>query len=169
MKTCKSGLHSYDNNLVRCPECRKINKVKWHKVNAKHQASKMKLYRQQNVDSIKANKKSWHHNNLEHSRDMQLKYKYGISLEQYKQMFTEQSGLCAVCNKPEKAKRLGKIKDLSVDHCHKTGKVRGLLCQSCNIAEGHLKDAETANKLFNYMKKHESLGMDPDEIIAQEE
>ncbi len=59
----------------------------------------------------------------------------GVSPERYIQMNVEQKGLCAICNKID---RFGK--DLSIDHCHKTGKIRGLLCSACNPAIGAFED-----------------------------
>jgi Recombination endonuclease VII len=60
-------------------------------------------------------------------RDKRLRYNYGISLEEYDAMLARQGGVCAICKKkPDK----GKV--LFVDHCHVTGRVRGLLCGKCN-------------------------------------
>ena len=73
---------------------------------------------------------------------------YGLSLDDYGQMVSEQSGLCAICKeKPEK--------DLFVDHCHSTGRVRGLLCSNCNTGIGLLRD-NTATLLaaINYLKEN---------------
>lgn len=64
-----------------------------------------------------------------------LKNKYGLSLEGYEQLFEKQNGLCAICGKREEQNKL-----LAVDHCHETGKVRGLLCSMCNTAIGKLND-----------------------------
>lgn len=58
--------------------------------------------------------------------------RYGITVEQYKEMYKAQNGKCLICGKPEQK--------LHVDHCHETGYVRGLLCGSCNRALGLLKD-----------------------------
>ena len=62
---------------------------------------------------------------------------YGITLQDYYAMRDEQNGQCAICGKHESSfkKRLG------VDHCHKSGKVRGLLCFHCNHAIGKLDDS----------------------------
>jgi hypothetical protein len=61
-----------------------------------------------------------------------LRSKYGITPEDYAEMYVAQDGRCAVC---------GAARDvLSIDHCHATGAVRGLLCRECNIALGLLKD-----------------------------
>lgn len=78
---------------------------------------------------------------------------YGITLEQYKQLETNQRGLCAVCEKPEKFKR-----NLAVDHCHKTGKVRQLLCADCNTSIGKFEDnPELLEKAAAYLRKHAEL------------
>lgn len=64
--------------------------------------------------------------NAEKAREAHLKRTYGITIEDYNRILKEQSGKCAVCGKPPKTMRL------AVDHCHKTGKIRGLLCSYCN-------------------------------------
>lgn len=55
-------------------------------------------------------------------------------------MFDEQGGLCAICERPERTILRGKVRSLSVDHCHTTGLVRGLLCGPCNLGLGGLED-----------------------------
>jgi hypothetical protein len=61
-----------------------------------------------------------------------LRKRYGIDLETYEQLETEQGGKCLICDREPKR--------LCVDHCHETGAVRGLLCQPCNKALGYAKD-----------------------------
>jgi hypothetical protein len=63
---------------------------------------------------------------------------YGISLEQYDDLWIEQAGMCAICHTTNP---LGAGKEFAVDHDHATGKVRGLLCQLCNQGIGHFKDS----------------------------
>lgn len=67
-------------------------------------------------------------------RKHKLKYKYGITLEEYDEMFKDQGKGCKIC--------LNEVK-LYIDHCHVTSKVRGLLCQNCNLVLGHAKDSVT--------------------------
>lgn len=72
-----------------------------------------------------------------------LRRNYDITVEQYQKMLTEQNSKCKICNKPGfKIKESHKLL-LVVDHCHKTGKVRGLLCHNCNRALGLLQDSVT--------------------------
>lgn len=76
-------------------------------------------------------------------RHYNLKYHFGITIDDYNQMVQKQGGLCAICKSPETGTN-GRwemsILQLAVDHNHKTGKVRGLLCRRCNQALGKLED-----------------------------
>ena len=66
---------------------------------------------------------------------------YGLTQEDYTNMLATQNGVCAICKCAETAKsNAGYVKNLAVDHCHVTGKVRGLLCHDCNTGIGKLKD-----------------------------
>jgi hypothetical protein len=90
------------------------------------------------------------------AREKNLRRMYGITAEQYQVMFNAQKGLCAACGKPETAidKRTGTLVNLHVDHDHKTGAVRALLCQGCNIAYGQLgEDPERIQALLRYAEK----------------
>jgi len=69
-----------------------------------------------------------------------LKRKYGITLEEWCAMFDKQNSLCAICNQVGFKLDPASKNLLVVDHCHATGKVRGLLCHNCNRALGLLKD-----------------------------
>jgi hypothetical protein len=69
----------------------------------------------------------------------QIKRKYGITIDDYERMLEDQGGGCAICGEtnPLKGKNY-----LCVDHCHTTGKVRGILCHDCNTGLGKFKDSE---------------------------
>jgi hypothetical protein len=75
--------------------------------------------------------------------DQRLRNSYGIGIEDYNRMLEAQGGVCAICGKPETAKRNGKPRLLAVDHNHHTGKVRGLLCGKCNPMIGYADDDVT--------------------------
>lgn len=70
-------------------------------------------------------------------KSSEIKSKYGITLSEWETMYAAQDGTCAICKKPEDTDRYA---NLAVDHCHDTGKVRGLLCNNCNRALGMFKD-----------------------------
>lgn len=63
--------------------------------------------------------------------------KYGITLSEYLTLLENQHGVCAVCKRPPRGRR----KFLAVDHNHKTGDIRGLLCITCNVGLGALGDS----------------------------
>lgn len=65
-------------------------------------------------------------------RKAALRYNYGISVEDYNRLLAAQNKMCAICDKPSRL--------LVVDHCHRTGVIRGLLCQKCNTFLGRQGD-----------------------------
>ena len=79
-------------------------------------------------------------------RGHQLKYKYGITNKDYDLILKSQNGTCAICDGENSTREKGTHNNksvamaLSVDHNHKTGKVRGLLCNGCNTSLGKFKD-----------------------------
>ena len=79
-----------------------------------------------------------------------LKRKFGITVERYYTMLKEQNGKCAICGS-DKPKGKGRW---HVDHCHKTGEIRGLLCCHCNQALGLFRDnIDTLNSAREYLSK----------------
>jgi len=92
--------------------------------------------------------KKWRKENPEEARMLARRYTYGITDEQFQAMIAAQGSSCAVC--------LGPITEtcLHVDHCHSTGKVRGLLCKKCNFGLGHFKDdAERLRRAADYLEQ----------------
>lgn len=87
-----------------------------------------------------------------------LKRTYGITLDDYNIMLDEQNGVCRLCDKTEARKTNGRTQrmPLFVDHNHKTGQVRGLLCSHCNAGLGMFKeDAELMTRAINYIKEYD--------------
>lgn len=88
-------------------------------------------------------------------KDWDLQRNFGIGLHEYGKMLVSQNGKCAICKQEETEKRNGNIKSLAVDHNHSTGKVRGLLCSSCNTALGKFKeDVEILKNAISYLQSH---------------
>ena len=84
-----------------------------------------------------------------------LSYKYGITLERYGEMFNAQNGRCAICGEENVPMKNGKTRMLGVDHDHQTGKVRGLLCNSCNNLLGYAHDnTEFLTRAIEYLGVH---------------
>lgn len=90
------------------------------------------------------------------NRNYKLKYLFGITEVQYNELYTKQNGVCGICQKPQtpilKGKNKGQVDYLAVDHCHVTGKVRGLLCKHCNTGIGVLgDDAASLERAYKYL------------------
>jgi len=73
---------------------------------------------------------------------------YGLTIGQRNRMLREQHGKCYICKKSEKYKYMGRIMRLSVDHNHKTGKLRHLLCRTCNTMVGYLENSNVPLKRY---------------------
>lgn len=85
----------------------------------------------------------------DYGRSVQLKHCYGITISDYNQIFDNQKGCCAICEKHQSEFQ----HRLSVDHDHKTGKVRKLLCHNCNHGLGNFFDStELLLKAIQYLK-----------------
>lgn len=97
-------------------------------------------YYKEHEDKKKAYQKAYRLLNLEKikikDRFKSLKAKYGITPEVYDAMFKQQNGVCKICKQTER----GRYKNLAVDHNHRTGEVRGLLCRRCNLGLAYLEN-----------------------------
>jgi Recombination endonuclease VII len=90
----------------------------------------------------------------EETKGYALKRYFGLSWEQYEALLSSQGGKCAVCGNGETLIINGKELRLAVDHCHTTGKVRGLLCSKCNQLLGCAKESiEILERAIEYLKK----------------
>ena len=95
-----------------------------------------------------------------------LKRKFGISIDEYEAILKKQNGVCAICRNPEtRPQPSGKPRRLAVDHCHKTGRVRGLLCSNCNTAIGLLNDdPDLITEAAIYLEKHKKAEAPESEV-----
>jgi len=114
----KSTMNS-DGFSSHCRHCQKLMTRAWQA---------------KNLDKIREYQGQWRDANREHSRHLGRKSrafkKYGLSLEEYEKRLGD--GRCDICGKPQKKPGL--------DHCHRTGQLRGVLCHSCNVGIGFFKD-----------------------------
>ena len=133
--TKKDGLHSI------CADC--------HKKNCDRLLEQNPSVR----NARNAKSKAWRQANPEQSRasitNATLRLKYGITLSDYEFMLASQEGGCKVCGLAPTKHRL------HVDHCHATGKVRGLLCQPCNVSIGKMRESpELLRALATYIEEN---------------
>jgi hypothetical protein len=98
---------------------------------------------------VKEKKKAEYKKNPDKFREKELKKNYGITLQDWNNMFEAQEGQCAIC----KTHQCNTGKSFAVDHDHKTGKVRALLCANCNTGLGKFNDnIETLERAVQYLK-----------------
>jgi hypothetical protein len=111
-----------------CKSCFIDWSLDWKKKNPLKVRVNNKVYRKKNSKNLK-----------EIVRRSFLKKSYNLSLEEYKILFEKQKGICAICLKAQSPS----TRQLAVDHDHKTGQIRGLLCTSCNLLLGNAADSKT--------------------------
>jgi len=134
-----------------CKTCDKAKASRWNKANSERHTEHEKSYRESNRDQMRLNKKNYVSSNPRSVKNSGLKFNYGIDINQYDLMKSQQNNCCAICFKNEDELP----RDLCVDHCHKTGKIRKLLCARCNSALGFIDDnVDFANRLHEYLKEH---------------
>lgn len=170
------NLKIIENNRKKCSKCYEIiesinfNKAAHHKDGLKSECKKCEakyhaeLYRKNDTIKLrnkawqKANpdwRKTWQKNDIEKNpekhRNRFLKRTWGITLEQYNNIFSDQGGKCGICKRHQSELK----QTLCVDHCHKTGKIRKLLCGPCNHAIGLLQEnIKTAKSVVAYLQEY---------------
>ncbi len=122
-------------NIISSTEriCRSCELVKsLNEFNKSHKGSQGRQSRCRNCCSLDSHRRN--QSNKDHRRSIKLKNRYGITLIDYKFMEKSQEYCCKICDQEFEEDIM------HVDHCHSTGKVRGLLCPMCNKGLGHFKD-----------------------------
>ncbi len=131
--------------LEKHPEARERNRLrnaKWRKENPQGYLQAAARYRHENPDKLK---------------EYRLKTRFGLTLEDYNKMMALQNNCCAICGEEETARHnfSNNTQRLAVDHCHVTGKIRGLLCMDCNRGLGKFHDdPNRIEKAIEYLKRH---------------
>jgi len=118
--------------------------------------ARVSKYRADNLDKVRAAQRLSKKRRPDVYRNKNLKYQYGITLDDYNRMLVQQNHTCAICHQPETMlhPRSGRVKELAVDHCHSTGTVRGLLCNRCNTTIGLFNDdPETLRAAIAYLER----------------
>jgi hypothetical protein len=159
----------YNSSVKTCTKCKETKSVdlfarsKTHKNGISSWCKKCKsvsgsISTAKNKDHYKQYKQEWHKLNkddperIKYLRNHHLQQTYGISLQEYEQKLALQLNKCLICSKDQSTEKQA----FAVDHCHTTGKIRGLLCCSCNRGIGYLKDStELLSKSIEYLKNYE--------------
>jgi hypothetical protein len=136
-KLAQSREYYYKNRDKRLMQAKK-----WQEANKDKVSGYLKTWRDKNRDKLNKANKDYQRlrRKSKEGKDCYYKYKYNITFDEYSALLEGQNSCCAICKKKPTNKHL------AVDHCHKTGKIRGLLCNSCNRAIGLMKDDITLLK-----------------------
>jgi hypothetical protein len=131
LKTCKvcgveKNISDFYTGRKDCKECKNAAAKQWRKDNP------------ENVEK-----------HLVRVRERAKERRYGITQEQFDQMLLDQNNKCKICDIKFKS-----IKFTHIDHCHETNRVRGLLCNECNLAIGQFNDnTDIMDNAIKYLQK----------------
>lgn len=136
-----------------CKKCSSaLATERYHKDIVKSRA-KMRENRLKNPEKARLNCRNQYHKNKNKHKNYSLK-KYNIDLNDYNEILKNQNNCCAICKNPQS----DFIKSLAVDHDHKTGRIRALLCEKCNVGLGSFRDnPELLRKAADYIEFYNNL------------
>lgn len=136
---------------------RNARKKYW--INPDESRKKLREWHHENRDKKSKSFKNWAVKNKQKLRDKRLSRTYGISNETYVEMFGSQLGLCAICGQEQQGvTKDGNTRFLCVDHCHKTGAIRQLLCVKCNTGIGQFNDdPDLLKSAMAYLRRHKEI------------
>ncbi len=133
------------SNLEKCKES---SRRSWHKNKEKHKKRKKEYY-QDHKEEIDIKNKKWKKEHKEElkiwNKAYRLEHIYSLTLEQVNEMLIKQDYKCAICDEMLNGKG-------DIDHDHETGKVRGILCRTCNLKLAGIENPKFYRKAINYLK-----------------
>lgn len=143
----------------QCTKCRQFksldefNKDKYRKDGLRHQCRECdkKYNRIHKIERSERAKEYYQKKGKPNGREQFLKSRYGLTLEQYDKMFEDQGGVCAICGGINNDGRR-----LYIDHNHKTGKIRSLLCIRCNSKLSVLEDEVFLSNAKKYLQNYKT-------------
>lgn len=163
--------------LLRCRECRKEyernrrkrppeykeqvkkNSREWRRKNSDLVNKRVADKRKKDPERFRNYDRKWRAEHLQECRLRDVVKKHNIDYESYIKMFEDQKGLCAICGNAEtrRSRTEGEICRLAVDHNHKTGKIRKLVCHNCNQVIGHsLESIRILKNVISYLEEFEN-------------
>lgn len=141
-------LNATEKTCTSCKETKLIENFAWDNRPGRYFQSRCKSCDKKRYDSF-------YEENPDRRRDIILRSKYGITLEEWNLMFWEQGQCCAICLTTEPCGKRG----WQTDHCHETGGVRGILCFDCNVVVGKIENGWMVYipAIQKYLEDHDAL------------
>lgn len=135
------------NSYGRCKKCQNKYSLKWRDENEENKKKHSEYVKKWKAEHPE-HQREWRKRNADKVANYELK-QFGIDYDEYNRIFEKQNGACAICGRNSGKKKL------HVDHDHKTGKVRALLCSNCNMSLGLVReDTNVLEKMIRYIFKH---------------
>lgn len=176
-----SQVYYRNQNNIRCKKCSYEISKKYRQENKGSINEKIRIKRKENLEyadkirkrdreyqnskyhekreEILRKRREFNEKNPEVVRSTNLRKMYKMTIDEYEKMVKDQDNKCKICRMPETAihQKTKEIKRLSVDHCHATKKVRGLLCTRCNCMIGYARNSkELLNSGIDYLNEAEN-------------
>ncbi len=161
---CKQDLHVAEFGKLKkqkdglnpiCKQCARAYFSQYRIRRAAELTLYHKNYRTKNSTRVKQTLKDWKCTNHGSEVAAARYYKYNVTQEQFEHMVAEQGGLCAICGNIERVIHGGRLRSLCIDHNHVTGKIRRLLCSTCNRVLGLMgDDPERLRKAASYLEMY---------------
>lgn len=151
----RERLNAHDRARYAADPSRLERAREYQRIHRDERSKYLRSYYQQNKDRLTERMAAYYTQNAEalkkYARRAHLLAKYGLTEDQYLEMMVGQEGKCAICGLPSDKRHL------TVDHCHTTGKIRSLLCGTCNTGLGSFKDSiDVLRRAIAYLEKHNS-------------
>lgn len=147
----KDGYHTW------CKPCKAASTREWQLANRDTIRAKQRAEYAADGTAAREQARQWHHANRERSLANKRAWKlsiYGLAPADYERLLASQGGACAICHTKDVHRRKGD-REFSVDHCHETRSVRGLLCHHCNVGLGHFFDnPDLMRAAAEYLDQH---------------
>lgn len=146
----KESVDGYEHICKQCRNTATLNKRDKNKHNANAAA-----WRNKNKDKLRKQSAEAYHKEPEKRKNSIYITRYGITLEEATKLLIAQYGKCNICY-TDISIEIGVPNTAHVDHCHSTGKVRGMLCSACNTGLGLFRDnQDNLVRAIEYLKRHE--------------
>lgn len=108
-----------------------------------------KMWRIRNPEKSKESKRISQSKHQRTYKNANLKFNFGITIEDYEEMLINQNDCCKICKRHKSQFK----RSLHVDHNHKTGKIRGILCVKCNTGLSFIENTDFFHEALNYLKE----------------
>ena len=139
----KKGTH--DGFDYYCKECKKIlGREEYQRNKATY-----KKYAKKNKEKRRKRNKAWRDKNPDKMKFYRIKTKYGIGVDEYRKLLSEQDNCCCICGVDFSAAKP------VVDHCHESGSIRGILCARCNVGIGMFRESiDSLSNAIIYLSRY---------------